>query len=166
MKQTPDGAFLQGYRDHLIDMYKFWDTIPANSIMISAMEFVNGYILEGMPVLREMQSSHTAQAWPYHVRAKTGGATAYAYMIFPKEINPNMSVYIQVVEDISLYINLVNDILSYVFLSFLINPFSNDNSSGFTRKFLRERRITTFILGHTSLRNPFRTLCKTSTMTH
>jgi Trichodiene synthase (TRI5) len=113
--ESPDGAFLQAFREHLTDMYHFWDPIPANCITLAAMDFINGCLLEEMPIIRDMKISKAAHSWPYYLRTKTGSASAYAFMLFPKEINPDMSVYIQVIEDISLYTNLVNDILSYVF---------------------------------------------------
>jgi Trichodiene synthase (TRI5) len=115
--ESPDGAFLQAFRDHLCtDMYKFWDPIPANCITLSALDFINGCLLEEMPIIRDMKISTAAHSWPYYLRAKTGCSAAYAFMIFPRESNPDMSGYIQAIEDIILYTNLVNDILSYVFV--------------------------------------------------
>ena len=110
--ETPDGTFLQAFREHLTEMYKFWDTIPANCINLSAMDFINGCLLEERPIIRDMEISNSAHSWPYYLREKTGSASAYAYMLFPKKSHPDMSVYIQVIEDITLYMNLTNDILS------------------------------------------------------
>ncbi|KAF8884270.1 Trichodiene synthase [Gymnopilus junonius] len=94
-------------------MYTFWDLLPANCIIISAMEYLNGCTLEEMPELQHMKVSKTAQSWPYYLRAKTGVATAYAFMLFPKKIKPGISTYIQVIGDISLFIDLTNNVLSF-----------------------------------------------------
>ena len=134
--ESPDGAFLQAFREHLTDMYHFWDPIPANCITLAAMDFINGCLLEEMPIIRDMKISKAAHSWPYYLRTKTGSASAYAFMLFPREINPDMSVYIQVIEDIALYTNLVNDILSYVFIV-PWNGFIVDNSfARFYKEFL------------------------------
>ncbi|PPQ81647.1 hypothetical protein CVT25_013342 [Psilocybe cyanescens] len=110
--KNPEGPFLNDYRAHLADMYHLWDTLPANFITLSGMDFINGCVLEQTPAIRDMRLSQAAHWWPYYLRNKTGSATAYAYMLFPKEIHIDMSIYIQVIEDIIFYINLTNDILS------------------------------------------------------
>jgi len=101
------------FREHLTDMYKWWDFLPANCIITGAMEYVNGCALEEMPVIQDMPLSHSAKSWPYYLRAKTGVAPAYAYMIFPRENTPNISQFIQVIGDINLFIDLTNDVLSF-----------------------------------------------------
>ncbi|KAF8067792.1 isoprenoid synthase domain-containing protein [Lyophyllum atratum] len=113
---TSDAAqapILRCFQDHLTDMYHSWDAIPANCIILSAMEYVNGCALEEMPAIRGMELSNAAHSWPYYLRAKTGVAGAYSFMIFPMDTNPDISVYIQVIGDISLFIDLTNDILSF-----------------------------------------------------
>ena len=76
------------------------------------MDFINGCVLEQMPAIHDMKLSDAGQSWPYFLRNKTGCLGAYDFMIFPKHLNIDISVYIQVIEDIVLIINLVNDILS------------------------------------------------------
>jgi len=39
---------------------------------------------------------------PYFLRNKTGSAAAYAFMLFPKHLNLDLSVYIKVIEDVIL----------------------------------------------------------------
>lgn len=73
-----------------------------------------------MQAIRDMQLSDAGQSWPYFLRNKTGSAAAYAFMLFPKHLNLDLSIYIQVIEDIVLFTNLVNDILSWVSLSILL----------------------------------------------
>ena len=119
--ESPEGAFLKAFHDHLTDMYQFWDTIPANCINLSAMNYINGCIMEELPVIRDMKISNAAHSWPYYLREKTGSGEAFAFMLFPVTSNLDVSVYIQVINDIASFINLGNDILSYVFLFFLMN---------------------------------------------
>ncbi|KDR81222.1 hypothetical protein GALMADRAFT_61275, partial [Galerina marginata CBS 339.88] len=95
------------------DLYQFWDPIPANCITLAAMDFINGCLLEQMPDVRDMKLSDASKPWPYFLRNKTGCSAAYAFMLFPKHLNLNLSVYIQVIEDVILITNLVNDVLSF-----------------------------------------------------
>jgi hypothetical protein len=106
------GDFLQTFREHLTDLYQFWDPIPGNCITLAAMDYINGCLLEEMPAIRDMKLSDAGQSWPYFLRNKTGSSGAYAFMLFPKHLNLDLSVYIQVIEDIILITNLINDILS------------------------------------------------------
>lgn len=73
--------------------------------------------MEHMPAIRDMKILSGALSWPYYLRNKTGAAEAFAFMLFPKEHNIDMTVYIQVIEDIGLFMNLANDILSWVSFS-------------------------------------------------
>ena len=147
-------------------MYKFWDPIPANGITLSAMDFINGCLLEEMPIIRDMKISTAAHSWPYYLREKTGCSAAYAFMIFPRENHPDMSVYIPVIEDITLYTNLVNDILSYVFVVPSNKVIVTITLLDSTRSFLPERKKITSTIGHTLLGNPLQTLCKIPSVTH
>ncbi|KAF8883630.1 hypothetical protein CPB84DRAFT_1686262, partial [Gymnopilus junonius] len=93
--------------------YQFWNPIGANCITVAGVEFVTGRLIEEEPTIRDMQVSHVASSWPNFLRVKTGGAAAYAFMLFPKDTFPDMSIYIQVVDDISFIVNHLNDLLSY-----------------------------------------------------
>ena len=108
----PQEDVLQTFRELLTDMYQFWDPIPGNCITLSGMDFINGCVLEQMPAIRDMKLSDAGQSWPYFLRNKTGCSGAFAFMLFPKHLNIDLSVYIQVIEDIVLITSLVNDILS------------------------------------------------------
>ena len=153
-----NGEFLPALRDHFAtDIYHFWDPLPANFIVTSAMDFVNGCLLEQMPMIRDMELSKFARSWPWYLRAKTGTATSYAYMIFPRHSNIDMSVYIQAMDDMCFVINITNDILSYVSQLLLIDRYCGaKNSSSLadsTRNFLPERETTMCTIGHTLLGN-------------
>lgn len=113
-KQPLKDKVLQHFITHLADMYLFWDTLPANSIVCAALEFLNGCALENHPDIRNMVPCFSSPSWPYYLRAKTGVAPAYAFMIFTKELHPNLSNFIQVIADINIFIDLTNDVLSYV----------------------------------------------------
>ena len=111
--ESPADALLQVFRKNLADMYEFYDPISANCITTCAMDFINGCLLEQESTIRNMKLSDAAHSWPYYLRMKTGTAVAYAFMLFPKKSHPDMSVYIQAIDDMCLFINLANDILSY-----------------------------------------------------
>ncbi|KAF4611017.1 hypothetical protein D9613_006472 [Agrocybe pediades] len=109
----PETEFFQAFPKHLDEYYRLFDPIPANCIALCAMDFINGCLLEEMPKIKGMKLTDASLSWPYFLRNKTGAAQAYAFMLFPKEVNVDMTTYIQVVEDIALYLNLTNDILSF-----------------------------------------------------
>lgn len=103
---------LDGFQENLIDMYRFWDTIPANCITVSGFDFITGRIMEDELAIRQMEPCPTATSWPNFLRVKTGGAAAYVFFIFTKAQNPDISTYIQMVEDIRFFLDYVNDLLS------------------------------------------------------
>ena len=92
--------------------------------------------MEETPVIRDMKISNVAHSWPYYLREKTGIGEAYAFMIFPRTSNLDISVYIQVINDIAFFMNLANDILSYVFQSFPYGSMNDTWSSRFYKEFL------------------------------
>lgn len=103
---------LEHFQSHLGDMYNFWDSISANFITTSALEYINGCLIEELPSFKCMSLSPTAKTWPYYLRSKTGVAAAYAFMIFPNHSKLDISTHIQVMSDISTFIDLTNDVLS------------------------------------------------------
>ena len=105
---------LRHFIANLADMYKFWDFLPSNCINCAAFEFVNGCALENHPdfLNREPDSRMLTKSWAYYLRAKTGVAPAYAFMIFPKSKHSNLSHYLPTIPDICLFIDLTNDVLS------------------------------------------------------
>lgn len=105
-------AILEHFRDHLTDMYKLWDPIPANCINTSAMEYINGCSLEQESTIKNMELLSTARTWPFYLHAKTGVAAAYGFINFPRNLHPDLSVYIQAIGDICIFIDLTDDVLS------------------------------------------------------
>ncbi|KAG6822937.1 hypothetical protein H0H92_011987 [Tricholoma furcatifolium] len=97
------------FRSLFRDLYQVWETIPANGIVVGALEVLNGRFLEDIHALRGMQIAAHAQAWPEYLRQKTGGSAAYAYMIF---LQTDVTDFIQAMGDIAIYMDLANDILS------------------------------------------------------
>jgi len=123
--QSPQGDFLAALRQHLTEYYRLYDPIPANCIGLSAMDFFNGCLMGQMPEISQMKLTEASHSWPYFLRNKTGSAHAYAFMLFPKETNLDLTSYIQVIDDIAQFTNLANDVLSCV-LAFR-RIFSNAN---------------------------------------
>ncbi|KAG6872437.1 hypothetical protein C0995_009771 [Termitomyces sp. Mi166 len=108
-----DQAVLKEFRNNLCGMYPLWDPISANCIVSSAMEYINGCLLENLQTAQEIEIHSNAQSWPYYLREKTGVAAAYAFMIFPRSSSYNLTDFVQVIGDIMVYINLANDVLSF-----------------------------------------------------
>ena len=109
---SPDGDFLKAYHNHFNEYYCLFEPIPANCINLSAMDFLNGCLLEQMLESHDMKLNEAPPSWPYFLRTKTGSAQSYAFMLFPKETELHMSTYIHVIDDITLFTNMVNDLLS------------------------------------------------------
>jgi hypothetical protein len=101
------------FEKHLQQMYTYWDPLCANLIISSTLEFVSGCVLESRSDLAGMPVHRYARGWPYFLRAKTGVAPAYAYMIFPRQTHPDVSAFVQPIPDISKFIEFTNDVLSY-----------------------------------------------------
>ncbi|KAG6825800.1 hypothetical protein H0H92_002396, partial [Tricholoma furcatifolium] len=112
MGDKSDEPVLQSFCDLFPEIYRLWENISANGIISSAIEFVNGCVLEDIQAVRELRVSPNAQSWPYYLREKTGCASAFSYFIFPQDLSYDVSDYIQVVGDIMIFINLSNDVLS------------------------------------------------------
>ncbi|KAG6819515.1 hypothetical protein H0H93_011130 [Arthromyces matolae] len=108
-----DTPILQCFRSQLCDVYDVWEPISANSIVISAIDFINGCLMENDEAIRNVRLTPDAQSWPYYLREKTGLAAAYSFFIFPRDRAYNVAHFINVMGDIMVFINLSNDILSF-----------------------------------------------------
>lgn len=109
---SPKDSFFRAHREFLTDFYQLYDPVVANCIILSCLDFVNGCVLEEMPNIRTMKLTEASKSWPNFLRRKTGHAYAYAFMLFPKESNLDISTYIHAIDDMSDFINLTNDLLS------------------------------------------------------
>ncbi|KAF9542010.1 terpenoid synthase [Agrocybe pediades] len=111
--EEPEGQFFQTYRNHLAQFYRLYETIPANGIVLSSIDFINGNLLEQMPNIQGMKINTASASWPYFLRRRSGTSLPFAFMLFPKEVNIDLAVYIQVVEDMTIFTDFTNDILSF-----------------------------------------------------
>ncbi|KAF9556483.1 terpenoid synthase, partial [Agrocybe pediades] len=93
--------------------YRLYETIPANGIVLSSIDFINGNLLEQMPNIQDMKINTASASWPYFLRRRSGTSLPFAFMLFPKEVNIDLAVYIQVVEDMTIFTDFTNDILSF-----------------------------------------------------
>ncbi|ESK82920.1 terpenoid synthase [Moniliophthora roreri MCA 2997] len=121
------------FRRLLADAYRLRDPISANLIVTSCMEFVTGCAIEGSKELSLMKVRETAASWPYFLRTRTGVAHAFSFMIFPRNLNFELSSYIQIMGDANLFIELANDVLS----------FHKENLVGETNNYVSNRAYTT-----------------------
>ncbi|KAJ7758741.1 isoprenoid synthase domain-containing protein [Mycena metata] len=126
--EAPEDPVLQHFTGHLMDMYRFWDRLPANCITSAALEFITGCALEIHTEIRKIELALSSTSWPYFLRARTGVAPAYAVMIF-RTLSGNMSRYMQVIADVCLFIDLTNDVLS----------FHKEEVAGETRNYIHNR---------------------------
>ncbi|KAF9556496.1 terpenoid synthase [Agrocybe pediades] len=96
----PEGEFLQAFRKHLARYYTLFEPIPANGIVLCALDHITGGLLEQTPKFQDMKLTN-------------GKLDSLCFHALPKEVNVDITVYIQVVDDITLYIDLTNDVLSF-----------------------------------------------------
>ncbi|KAF9527653.1 isoprenoid synthase domain-containing protein [Crepidotus variabilis] len=104
---------LEHFPTHLTGFYDFYDPLCANSIVAAALEYVTGTALETRREMSTMPPHPDATSWPYFLRAKTGVAPAYAFMIFYGDRHSNISYFLQTIPDINAFIDLTNDVLSF-----------------------------------------------------
>ncbi|KAF9554336.1 terpenoid synthase [Agrocybe pediades] len=110
---TTDEGFAQRFRGHMLDWYKHWDPLPANCINLAGLDMINGWLLEETQSVQEMNLMPAGQSFANYLRTKTGGGSCFAFMLFPKEFDIDISVYIQVMDDLTLFNNYANDIFSF-----------------------------------------------------
>ncbi|KAJ6569383.1 isoprenoid synthase domain-containing protein [Mycena capillaripes] len=103
--------------DHLALLLKethhYWDPVCASTIVCSFLEFVASTLIQDRDEVKLKGGLVESESWPPYMRGKDGEPDAYAYMIFPKHICPNVSVYLQVIPDMCIFINGSNDVLSF-----------------------------------------------------
>ncbi|KAJ6481312.1 isoprenoid synthase domain-containing protein [Mycena vitilis] len=103
--------------DHLAallkETHRFWDPVCASAIICSFLEFVASTLIQEREEVRNKRGTVESKSWPPYLRAKDGEPDAYAYMIFPLDICPDVSVYLQAIPDMCTFINYNNDVLSF-----------------------------------------------------
>ncbi|KAF9554319.1 terpenoid synthase [Agrocybe pediades] len=105
----PEGELLQALRKHLAESYRLFEPMAADGIVLCAMDFIHGSLLEQMSKVQRMRLTNASASWPYYLRRKAGSSIGYGFMLFPKEANVDISVYIQVIDDMTLVTDLTND---------------------------------------------------------
>ncbi|PCH40556.1 terpenoid synthase [Wolfiporia cocos MD-104 SS10] len=98
--------------NNLGEMWGHYPPFAASSIFTSALQFVNGCLLEQCAQKGAILSSDALPFITYR-RNMSGLAEAFAYFIWPKDKFPDVEVYMQAIPDICWYQNHVNDILSF-----------------------------------------------------
>lgn len=107
-------ALLERFAEALQAMSTHFESLVANFIVLSSLQFVNAILLERRGEFHTLQHSEDASGWPDYVRNRSGVPEAYAYFIVPREQCPDIGAYMQGIPDIMTYINYTNGILSYV----------------------------------------------------
>ncbi|KAK7008123.1 terpene synthase [Favolaschia claudopus] len=99
--------------DVLGKLYDHWDPVCANTMACSALDLINGTILEKRREVCAMSVHHSAHSWPKYLRSKSGIGAAAACAIFPQVPHPDISEFIQAIPDIAEFEAFANDILSF-----------------------------------------------------
>ncbi|KAJ7110795.1 isoprenoid synthase domain-containing protein [Mycena crocata] len=103
--------------DHLATLlketYRYWDPVCASAIVSSFLDFVASTLMQDRDEVRQKRGVVESESWPSYLRAKDGEPDAYAYMIFPRDTCPDVSVYLQAIPDMCTFINYNNDVLSF-----------------------------------------------------
>lgn len=109
-------AQLDPLLDHLATLlketYRYWDPVCASATICSFLDFVSSTLIQDRDEVRRRRGIVETASWPPYIRAKDGEPDAYAYMIFPRDTCPDVSVYLQAIPDICTFINFNNDVLS------------------------------------------------------
>jgi hypothetical protein len=100
----------------LKETHKYWDPVCSSAIICSFLEFVASTLIQDRQEVRHKRGLVESKSWPPYIRAKDGEPDAFAYMIFPRETCPDVSVYLQAIPDMCIFINYNNDVLSSAFL--------------------------------------------------
>ncbi|KAJ0108804.1 hypothetical protein J7T55_011295 [Diaporthe amygdali] len=111
--QPQPSLLLDHFAHTLRKTYQYYDPVIANTIVLSALAFVNANALETRREFQELVPSQAAASWPYYFRDKEGLPDTYAGFIYPKALYPNIGSFLQAFPDMGRFINLTNDILSF-----------------------------------------------------
>lgn len=110
--QPQPSLLLDHFAQTLRNTYRHYDPVVANTIVLSALAFVNSNALESRREFQELVPSQAAASWPYYFRDKEGLPDTYSGFIFPKALYPDIGSFLQATPDMGRFINLTNDILS------------------------------------------------------
>lgn len=110
--QPQPSLLLDHFAQNLRNTYQYYDPVIANTIVLSALAFVNSNALETRREFQELVPSQAAASWPYYFRDKEGLPDTYTGFIFPKTLYPDIGSFLQAIPDMGRFINLTNDILS------------------------------------------------------
>ncbi|KAK2126224.1 isoprenoid synthase domain-containing protein [Fusarium oxysporum II5] len=103
---------LQGWADLMRLTFRYWGPLVANFTVTSSLNFLNLMLLR--PERSSTRSSAPRPAEAGHgFFEKDGGGETCAWFTFPKELCPDISLFLEVVPDISMCIGLTNDALSF-----------------------------------------------------
>ncbi|KAG6886247.1 hypothetical protein C0992_004535 [Termitomyces sp. T32_za158] len=95
----------------LYEMFDFYPTFFANSIINATFDFVSGTCIE--PSVERLKLSSPSTRFPWFLRDRTGVAVAFALMLFPKSREVNYVACFQAMADMDFWISATNDLLSY-----------------------------------------------------
>ncbi|KAG8162459.1 hypothetical protein KVR01_008224 [Diaporthe batatas] len=111
--QPQPSLLLEHFARTLRNTYLYYDPVIANTIVLSALAFVNANLLETRREFQELVPSQAAASWPYYFRNTEGLPDTYSGFIFPRALYPDIGSFIQAIPDMGRFINLTNDILSF-----------------------------------------------------
>jgi hypothetical protein len=110
LQQSHEDPVMNVFQVFLRQFWQFYQPFCSNAIVSASYEFVNGCYLETLRV--PSKNEPAADLWPYYVRAKTGVAPAYSFMIFPKREGQQLPDFLLAIPEVNRFIDLTNDVLS------------------------------------------------------
>ncbi|KAF9016891.1 terpenoid synthase [Hymenopellis radicata] len=102
-------AVLDFFASLLRSTYAYFDYVAANIIITSTLNFVTAMTLEHRT--KDLKLPVSAKRYPKFSRRFSGAAEAYAFFIFPREVQ--VVSYLHAVPDLMVVLNEVNDVLSF-----------------------------------------------------
>ncbi|KAI1288997.1 isoprenoid synthase domain-containing protein [Xylaria venustula] len=129
----PNNATAQAFDNYLRRTYQYYPTVVANYIVADAIRFVNATCIErdvaqitrtagGQKHAETLQNTAVSHdislidpsklQWPDYYRTMNAFAEGSVLLLFPKEVCPDMSRFIECLPDMMLYVGLANDVLS------------------------------------------------------
>ncbi|KAF4957974.1 hypothetical protein FGADI_2803 [Fusarium gaditjirri] len=105
--------FLEGFAMILREAHDHFDTVIANMLQTSILNFLTSLLLERHDGFVHMKTSPAGVMFPYFYRDMSGLSVAYAVFCYPKQMYPDVGAFLEAIPDMAQFINISNDVLSF-----------------------------------------------------